>query len=200
MTAEPQTGESWTLVARLVRPQGRHGEILADILTDFPERFADRRRLFLVSSETGGGDVREIALENHWLHKGRIVLKFTGVDSINDADTLRGLLVAIPASERAALTDGSVYIGDLIGCQVFDVNRTPSAVGVVVDVDREAGLLAVKTAGGGEALIPFAKAYLVTMDAAAKRIEMRLPAGLLEINAPVTDEERRAQDTSPDGE
>jgi 16S rRNA processing protein RimM len=200
MTAEPQTGESWTMVARLVRPQGRHGEILADILTDFPERFADRKRLFLVSSETGSGNAREIALEHHWLHKGRIVLKFAGIDSINDAEALRGLLVAIPASERAALSDGSVYIGDLIGCQVFDVNRGPAPVGTVIDVDREAGLLEVKTGDDRDALIPFAKAYLVTMDVAAKRIEMRLPAGLLEINAPVTDEERRAQDGSSDGE
>ncbi|MGC2211796.1 MAG: ribosome maturation factor RimM, partial [Silvibacterium sp.] len=126
-----------------------------------------------------------------WLHKGRIVLKFAGIDSINEADTLRGLLVAIPSSERAALTDGSVYMDDLIGCQIIDLNRTPTAVGVVANVDREASLLVVTTLDGAEALIPFAKAYLVTMDVAGKRIEMRLPEGLLEINAPVTDEERR---------
>lgn len=188
------------MVARLVRPQGRHGEILADILTDFPERFADRRRLFLVPSETGQHPVREIALENHWLHKGRVVLKFAGIDSIPAAETLRGQWVAIPASERAELTDGSIYIADLVGCRVIDLNSTPSSVGVVVDIDREAGLLVVKTEGGDEVLIPFAKAYLVTMDLAAKRIEMRLPAGLLEINAPVTDEERRTQDASSDSE
>lgn len=184
------------MVARLVSPQGRHGEIQADILTDFPERFADRRRLFLVSSETGTESAREINLEHHWLHKGRVVLKFAGIDSIQDANTLRGLLVAIPASERAALTDDSVYIGDLMGCRVIDLNGAPSDVGVVEGFDREAGLLEVKTADGREALIPFAKAYLVTMDIAAKRIEMRLPAGLLEINDPVTNEERRAQDSS----
>jgi len=196
MTSATQADEPWTLLARLVRPQGRHGEILADILTDFPERFADRKRLFLVSSETGEGGAREIALENHWLHKGRVVLKFAGIDSIHDADTLRGLLVAIPANERAALRDDSVYIGDLIGCEVVDLSGTPVTVGVVTDVDREAGLLAVKSPDGSEALIPFAKAYLVRMDLAGKRIEMRLPAGLLEINAPITKEERRALDDS----
>jgi 16S rRNA processing protein RimM len=198
MTSEDRTNEPWTILARLIRPQGRHGEILADILTDFPERFADRRRLFLVSSETARESVREISLENHWLHKGRIVLKFAGIESINDADTLRQLLVAIPASERAALTDGSIYISDLIGCQVINLSGSPTPVGVVVDVDREASLLAVKTPGGNEALIPFAKAYLVTMDVAGKRIEMRLPEGLLEINAAVTDKERRALDASGD--
>jgi 16S rRNA processing protein RimM len=189
-------GEPWTILARLVRPQGRRGEVLADVLTDFPDRFADRRRLFLVSSETSLSVVREAALENHWLHKGRVVLKFAGIDSINDADKLRGLLVAIPASERAALSGDSVYIGDLIGCEVIDVHATAKNVGVVVDVDSEAGLLLVKTPNGEEVQIPFAKAYLVTMDLAGKRIEMRLPAGLLDINAAMTDEERREMSSS----
>jgi len=184
------TDGPWAILARLVRPQGRIGEILADILTDFPERFAERKRLFLVSSETSPEPVREVTLERHWLHKGRIVLKFAGVDSISDAEALRGLLVAVPASERAELTDGSVYIGDLIGCEVVDLNAA-KPVGVVAGVDREAGLLQVKTPGGEEALVPFAKEYLVRMDVAGKRIEMRLPEGLLNINAPMTDEERR---------
>jgi 16S rRNA processing protein RimM len=200
MTSEPQTGEPWTILGRLVRPQGRHGEILADILTDFPERFRDRRRLYLVSSETGTAFVREVTLENHWLHKGRdsrrVVLKFAGIDSINHADTLRGLLVAVPANERTPLSDGSVYIGDLIGCRIIDLNSDAATIGVVTDLDREAGLLAVKSPAGGEILVPFANAYLASMDLVAKRIEMRLPEGLLEINAPITKEERRALDGS----
>jgi 16S rRNA processing protein RimM len=191
MSADAQSGAPWAILARLVRPRGRVGEVLADLLTDFPERFSERKRLFLVSSETSTEPVREVTLERHWLHQGRVVLKFAGVDSINDADKLRGLLVAIPASERAELTDGAVYIGDLIGCEVFDVNAAKS-VGVVTDVDREAGLLDVKTPRGEEALIPFANEYLVRMDVAGKRIEMRLPEGLLDINAPMTDEERHA--------
>lgn len=199
MTPEEQAGERWAILARLVRPQGRHGEILADILTDFPARFADRKRLFLLSSEISPGFLREVALDNHWLHKGRIVLKLAGVDSISDADKLRGLLVAIPRSERAALEDDSVYIGDLIGCEIIDVSGTPARIGVVTDFDSEAGLLQVKTPGGEEALVPFAKAYLKTVDLAGKRIEMHLPKGLLEINAPMTNEECRAMEQVRDG-
>jgi len=192
MTSEQQTGEPWTILARLVRPQGRHGEILADVLTDFPERFADRRRLFLVYSEINHAPLREVALETHWLHKGRIVLKFAGIDSINDAEALRGLFVAIPAAERAKLSDDAVYIGDLIGCNVIDLNAA-ATIGVVTDVDKQASLLAVESRNGDEVLIPFARALLVRMDLTSKCIEMRLPQGLLEINAPLTDEERRAQ-------
>jgi 16S rRNA processing protein RimM len=195
MTSATPTGAPWTILARLVRPQGRRGEIVADLLTDFPERFADRRCLFLVPSETSKTIVREAALENHWLHRGRIVLKFSGVDSINEAAALRGLLVAVPATERAELSDDSIYVGDLIGCTIIDLNAGSAAIGVIKDVDTDASLLAVASPKG-EVLIPFAKAYLVTMDVAGKRIEMRLPAGLLEINAPVTDEERRELDAS----
>lgn len=191
---------AWAIVARLVRPQGRHGEILADLLTDFPERFADRKRLYLIASETSAAPAREVALERHWLHKGRIVLKFAGVDSINDAETLRGLLVAIPASERAPLDDDSVYVSDLIGCEVVDLAAAPVAVGKITNVDREAGLLVLQPPRGQEVLIPFVKAYLAKIDTAAKRIEMRLPSGLLDINAPITEEERRAPDTADDGE
>jgi len=186
----------WAIVARLVRSQGRHGEILADLLTDFPERFADRKRLYLLASENDRPPVREVTLERHWLHKGRVVLKFAGVDSINDAEALRGLLVAVPAGERAPLTDDSLYVSDLIGCDVVDVASEPLEIGKVRDVDREAGLLVVQPQRGEEVLIPFAKAYLVAIDTVAKRIEMHLPAGLLDINAPMTEEERTALDST----
>jgi 16S rRNA processing protein RimM len=194
------TSAGWAIVARLVRPQGRHGEILGDLLTDFPELFAQRRLLYLVASETSPTPARELTLERHWLHKGRIVLKFTGVDSINDAEALRDLLVAIPASERAPLTGDAVYISDLIGCEVVDLAAASTPVGRIADVDREAGLLIVRPARGEEVLIPFAKAYLVAVDVAAKRIEMSLPGGLLDINAPITEEERRALDKAGDEE
>ena len=86
----------WAILARLVRPQGRIGEVLADVLTDFPERFAERKRLFLVSSETSREPVREVMLERHWLHKGRVVLKLAGVDSISDAETLLKCEIQVP--------------------------------------------------------------------------------------------------------
>jgi 16S rRNA processing protein RimM len=190
------TQSDWAILARLVRPQGRHGEIIADLLTDFPERFANRKHLYLLSSENSPVPVREAALEDYWLHKGRVVLKFAGVNSIGDAEVLRGLLAAIPATERALLADDSIYyVGDLIGCEVIDVASSPDVIGRVKDLDREAGLLMVERPNGDAILIPFVKDYLVSIGTSTKRIEMRLPEGLLDINAPITDEERRELDT-----
>jgi 16S rRNA processing protein RimM len=187
------------LVARLVRPHGRRGELIAEILTDFPERFHERSRLFLIPPERVGSRPRAIHLENFWFLRSRVVMKFEGVNSINDAEGLRGFEVAIPATERAPLQAGAVYVSDLIGCRVIDLNGGGGGdVGEVIGVDRESSnteLLVVHRdtgKGGEELLIPFVAEYVVRVDSPNRRLEMRLPQGLLEINAPMTEEEKRA--------
>lgn len=189
--------DPWVLVAHLVRPQGRDGELIADILTDFPERFAERRSLFLLSQD--GKSSRPVELEEHWLHKGRVVLKFAGINSISDAEALRGLDVAIPRDQRAPLEDDSVYIDDLIGCHVIDIGPVNAGdIGAIAGVDREitsTPLLIVHAAGTDEEiLIPFAKAYLRNINLEQKRIEMSLPEGLLTINASSNEEPQLPKD------
>jgi 16S rRNA processing protein RimM len=187
----------WVVVARVIRPHGRRGELIAEILTDFPERFHERSRLFLIPPERISSRVREIELENFWFLRSRIVLKFLGIDSINEAEALRGFAVAIPAGERAPLDAGSVYVSELIGCRVIDLNGDGAEVGEVVDVDRGSSnteLLVVRRRDrreGGELLIPFVAEYVIRVDAGNRLLEMRLPEGLLEINAPMTEEEKR---------
>lgn len=187
-----------TLLATLVRPHGRRGELVADLLTDFPERFRDRKQLLLVPPARLGKQARQAELENFWFLRSRVVLKFRGVDSINDAELLRGFGVAIPAVDRAPLEGGAVYISDLTGCRLFDLNQNGREIGEIVDVDRNLSsteLLVVRRSGapaeGDEVLIPFVRQYLASMDLPGRRVEMRLPPGLLEINAPMTEEEKR---------
>ena len=91
--------QEFVVVARILRPQGRHGEVLAEILTDFPEKFAERSKLWL--GQEKDAQPREYSLTNHWFHKGRVVLKFEGIESISDAEALTGSLVQIPREERA---------------------------------------------------------------------------------------------------
>ncbi len=184
--ASAQNGpEQWVRLARVVRPRGLRGEVFADVLTDFPERFAERRRLFLRASTAERP--RPITLEAHRLHQGRLLLKFTGIDSVEAAESLRGHEVLIPRAERAPLEEGAVYIGDLAGCILYD-RGSAVLVGEIVDVDRESSnvpLILVRPAGGdGELLIPFAKAYLPHIDLDARRMEMTLPEGLLTLNEP----------------
>ena len=181
--------EDWVHLARIRHPQGRKGEVFAEILTDFPEKFAERRRLWLLGTSGAGGVAlpREVELITHWLHKGGVVLHFAGVDSISAAETLNGLTVAIPRAERAALGEDEVYIGDLIGCALIDVaGAAPVLVGEIENVDRTAGPVALLVLNGasGEVLVPFAKSYLRKIDLAARRVEMALPEGLIDLNLP----------------
>ena len=174
------------------RAQGRKGEVFAEILTDFPEKFAERRQLWLLNADVcGGGCAKgcaapaQVELVNHWLHKGGVVLHFAGVDSITAAETLQGMMVAIPRAERAELGEDEVYIGDLIGCVLVDVAGAEAVrVGEIENVDRSGGaapLLVVRGAKG-EVLVPFTKSYLRKIDLAAKRVEMELPVGLVDLS------------------
>ena len=200
MSAEDRDRD-FVLLARLVRTQGRHGELIADILTDFPERFSERLHVWLLPPDARDTP-REAEIEHHWPHKGRIVLKFAGIDSISDATALSGWQVAIPREQRVPLADDSVYVADLIGCHVIDEaagSDEPDSdvdLGPVLAVERGSGgapdLLVVQH-GSDELLIPFAKSFIVQINLAAQELRMRLPAGLTAINAPLTDEERAAQ-------
>jgi 16S rRNA processing protein RimM len=195
--------DPWVILAHIVRPQGRKGEILAELWTDFPEKFAERKRLFLLADDPSSALApREMQLEDFRPMQDRVVLKFAGIDSIEQAESLRGLNVAIPHQERAPLEEDSAYISDLIGCQLYDASPQPSGqprlIGVIAGVDRAAtntDLLIVERvpehapdeagqATATRAEIPFVKAFLDRLDIAGRRVEMRLPAGLLEINAP----------------
>ncbi len=183
MTAlEPSA--TWVWLARIRRAQGRKGEVFAEILTDFPEKFAERRQVWLIT-EANSAQPREMELQHHWLHKGGIVLHFAGTDSITAAEALAGSIVAIPQTQRASLPEDEVHIADLIGCTVIDMaGAAPHDVGTVENVDRSAGpvpLLIVRSSRG-EVLVPFAKSYLRNLDVKAKRVEMLLPEGLLDLN------------------
>jgi 16S rRNA processing protein RimM len=197
-----QPSPAWIVLAHLLRPQGRKGEVLAELLTDFPERFEDQRRVFLAAPGFDGAEAeaRPAEVVAFWLpvgkNEGRIVLQFAGVDTISDAEMIAGQDVIIPHEERLPLSDESVYISELVGCTVYDGSKP---VGVVADVqfamtadggrrvDEAAPLLAVTSRDGDEILIPFAKAFLVSVDTAAKRIDMKLPEGLIEVNLPARD-------------
>ena len=185
---------AWVLLARIVRPQGRRGEVLADIFTDFPEHFSQRKRLFLRPPSASTLKVmNEAKVESHWLHKGRVVLKFSHIDSISEAENLRGFEVVVPREERIALEGDAVYVSDLLGVRVIDVSRGGQQdAGEIVDVEPEGAgpaMLVVRTAAGEERLIPFVRAYLRKMDIDARRLEMDLPEGLLAMQAPATEAE-----------
>jgi 16S rRNA processing protein RimM len=198
----------WVVLAHILRPQGRKGEVLADLLTDFPARFDQHRAVWLAppgfaeadsaptpQSTASSPAPQPAEVASHWLpvgrNAGRIVLHFAGVDSIEQAEQLAGKQVVIPFAERLPLEPGAAYISDLIGCTVYDRGVALGAVNAVdfpttPDGSRKledaAPLLSIVTPDGGEILVPFAKAYLLELDVAAKTIRMALPEGLVDLN------------------
>lgn len=185
-------------IARVVKTQGRHGEVAATLLTDFPELFETRRKLFALGGvasikQSGATEPgrRKLELDEHWFHKGMVVLKFAGVDSISDAETLVGSEIQIPRSERAALGSDEFYVSDLIGCTVTDSGREIGRIKDVQFGSGEAPLLVIE--GEKEYLVPFAAAYIEKIALEQKRLEMKLPKGLLELDAPLNQEEKKRQ-------
>lgn len=182
-------------IARVAKTQGRHGEVAATLLTDFPELFATRKKLFALggSAAQGGAETarRKLDLDEHWFHKGMVVLKFAGVDSISDAETLVGSEIQVPRSERATLGSDEFYVSDLAGCMVTDSGREIGRVKDVQFGSGEAPLLVIE--GEKEYLVPFAAAYIQKIVLEQKRLEMKLPEGMLELDAPLGQEEKRRQ-------
>jgi 16S rRNA processing protein RimM len=179
----------------VLRPQGRRGEVLAELHTDFPERFAERETLWCLGPD---GSRRALKLEEHWFHKGGVVLKFAGVDSINDAEQLARCEVQVPQEQRTKLEEGAAYINEIVGSDVW-INDGQRFLGRVAEVRFGAGeapLLVVKLpvcATQNEVLVPFAQEFVKKFDAAGKRIDMQLPEGLLDVDAPLTHEEKQRQ-------
>jgi len=180
LEAWPET-EEFLAVARIVRPQGRRGEVAAEILTDFPERLGKLRRAYL---ENPGCRPEPVGVDRVWPHKGRVILKLSGVDSIAQAARLRGRHMLIPRDERMPLAAHQHYIWELTGCRVVkECQGAQREVGTVTDVEPTGGtdLLHVATPRG-EVLIPLAQDICRRIDTAAKTIVIDPPEDLLELN------------------
>jgi len=181
----------------VIKTQGRRGEVAVELHTGVPDRFRPDMRLWaLAKGQDKDGQRRELTVEDLWPHKGFLVLKFQGIETITDAEPLVGAELQLPRSERAELEPGWTYLSDLIGCTVFDGQRE---IGEIEDVQFGAGeapLLVVRNKERGEAQksgvqlpfeIPFAEAYLEKLDLERKQVRMKLPEGLLEVNEPKSD-------------
>jgi 16S rRNA processing protein RimM len=194
----------WVLVARILRARGNKGEVAAELLTDFPERLTRLKEIF-VGNADGKNEPRRMALKSCWLsqnHRGQAVFHFEGVESISDAEKLRGLEVLLPFEQRVTLPAGQYFVSDLIGCSVFEnpasvpvvssspcsLAEAPCLLGTVRDVqfpgEEISGtpLLEVETSYN-EILIPLAVDICTKIDTKARRIDVVLPEGLRDLNS-----------------
>ncbi len=168
----------------LGRTWGRRGELIGISLTSGPERFTGLSRVYLFGEQAGKAP-QSAELEHVWEHRGQLVFKFRGIDTISDAEPLQGAEVRVPRGERAPLADNEYYQSDLIGCEVFE-RPGGARLGAVTALQECGGppLLEVSAGDGREPLlIPFARVFCVEIDIAGRRIVVELPEGLKDINA-----------------
>ena len=162
-------------VARIAKPRGLKGELVADILTDFPGRFED---LVDVTAALPDETRRELKIEKHWFQSGRVVLKFEGVDSIETAEGLRNADICINEADAVALEEGEYFDWELTGCEVRTLDG--SVVGTVRELMRTGAGEILVVDGDKEYLIPFAESICTEVDIENKVIVIDPPEGLLE--------------------
>jgi 16S rRNA processing protein RimM len=165
------------VIARAVRPRGLKGEIVAELLTDFPERFEDVDELVLISRN---GERTTKRLEDYWFQNDRVVLKISGYDDVKAAKELVGFEFAVPEAERVPLPDDHYYDWELEGCTV---KIGTESIGEVKSVLKTGGaeILVVTDNSGKEQLIPLADSIVVEVDPARKTIVVDPPEGLLDL-------------------
>jgi len=184
----------WVAVAALIRPQGRRGELLAEPLTSLPEIFASGRAVVLADTAAPTDGSVHVTIEDHWFptgkNSGRVVLKLRGCDSISEAEALAGLQVLVSADALPKLDSDTFYVGDLVGCDLYDGDRCVGHVDGVefamapdghTRLEDAAPLLSVVADEATElVLVPFVRAWLDHVDLEGRRVIMHLPAGLFD--------------------
>ncbi len=168
--------DEWISIAQLGKPRGIGGEILGYSLSSKPERFARLKTVRVVSDVIATYTVEEV-----WEHKGALVFKFEGIDSMTDAGKLRGADVQVPRSERVELEPGEYFHSDLIGCEVRD--RASNRVLGRVTAFEEYGGPPLLEIDKGRLLIPFVKQICVDIRPEEGFILTDLPEGLENLDA-----------------
>jgi 16S rRNA processing protein RimM len=174
---DPAGADDLVVIARAVRTHGLKGEIVAELLTDFPGRFEDLEELILVSPS---GDRNVVQLEDSWFQKDRVVLKLAGCDDVDSAKQFVGYEFAVEESERVPLEEDEFYDWELEGCTVKVGDKS---IGQVRSVMRTGGteILVITDDSGKEQLVPLAAEIVVEIDKAARVILIDPPDGLLDL-------------------
>lgn len=165
------------LVGRVARAHGIRGHVIVNPETDFLEdRFRAGQIVLIGPAE--GARPREI-LESR-IHQGRPIVRFAGIDTMNDAETLAGASLWLREKDLEPLPAGTFYRHDLVGCEVIDTHgtRVGNVTGVEGSLDRS--YLVVDE----HALIPLVGDICVAVDIAARRVTIDPPDGLIELNRP----------------
>jgi 16S rRNA processing protein RimM len=169
--------ERFVSIARIVKTRGIRGEVSAELLTDFPERFASVGQVRILCSENQYWE----DLEGYWFHQERVILKFRGRDLPDTVQELVGGEVQIPEDQRVSLPEGSYYDSDLIGCRVLEGEEPLGKVVRILKMGAEMSNLVISGEKGEELMVPLVQKMISRIDVQQKLIQVKLPPGLVEL-------------------
>jgi 16S rRNA processing protein RimM len=173
--------EAWddhVLVGRVARAHGNRGQVIVNPETDFLEA---RFRPGAVLRVMRGGIVEALRVTEVRFQRGRPIVAFEGVATMNEAEAMAGLELRVPSADLEPLPQGVFYRHDLVGCRVETVSG--SVVGEVSAVEGDYGASRlVLRRPDGEVLIPLAAHICVRVDTASRLIVIDPPEGLIELN------------------
>jgi 16S rRNA processing protein RimM len=163
-------------IAKVARPKGLKGEVFADTLTDFPERFEGLKDVTAVLAD---GKLLSLKIEDLRFQNERLVLKFEGHDSVEAAESLRDSEICVKESDAVELEEDEFFDWQLVGCSVETVDG--KQLGTVREVQRTGGTENLLVDGDDrDYLIPFAESICVEIDIDKRVIKADPPEGLLE--------------------
>jgi 16S rRNA processing protein RimM len=170
--------DDMVLVGRVARAHGNRGQVIVDPATDFPE---ERFKPGSVLHARRAGGTESMTVENVRFHRGRPIIGFAGVDTMDAAEALAGIELRVGVEALQPLPAGTYYHHDLVGCAV--VTSQGETIGNVrgIEGDGAASRLIVECAQG-EALIPMVEGICVAVDVAGRKIVVEPPEGLLDLN------------------
>ncbi len=169
----PAPGEPVFLaVGKLRRPHGVHGEILMEILTDFPERLKAGSQLFV------GPMHQPHTIKSYRQHNDGLLVSFEGYHSPEEVGVLRNQYVFVSSSDRPPLPDGEYYHHQLIGLSVMEENgNLLGNIAAILETGAN-DVLVVHPDSGPEILLPLIDEVVLDINLAQAEVRVHLLPGL----------------------
>jgi len=160
-------------IGQILAPWGVNGKLKVEVVTDFPERFVPQSRIYI--------NRQPMTIDSTEWHKGKVIIKLNSIDSIEQAQKLRGQPVEIPHSQLHPLPEGRYYHFQLIGLEVWTTQG--ELLGNITGIlTTESNDNYVVSGAKGEILIPAIEDVVKSIDLDNGRMVIEPIRGLLDLN------------------
>lgn len=165
-------------VGKIVNTHSLKGEVKVISSTDFEEeRFKKGSKLLITR---GNQLIREVVVQSYRNHKNFLLVKFEGIDSVEEAEKLKNLQIKIDSDKVGELEENEFYFHQIIGCEVFDEND--KNLGEIIDILTPGAndVWVIKGENGKEILIPYIEDVVKKIDITSKKVNIEVMEGLID--------------------